>query len=201
MNWKRTLAGLLCAVVLFLLCAGCGTNTPPAAAGGGQSAAGEPRPEQQTPAPTDAPPVSQPDYLAAYAPALDEIFSVLYNGYDGETDYRYVPTGVMEMSGWGLPRERIQETGYHVEDISGDGIPELLIGIVPDGAQVQDIIFGGYTCKGGEIVCFLDGWYRNSYRWMGGDRFFNTGSGGAMYSIFGICRLSEDGAELRDEDY
>ena len=103
MNWKRTLAGLLCAVVLFLLCAGCGTNTPPAAAGGGQSAAGEPRPEQQTPAPTDAPPVSQPDYLAAYAPALDEIFSVLYNGYDGETDYRYVPTGVMEMSGWGLP--------------------------------------------------------------------------------------------------
>lgn len=201
MNWKRRFAGLLCVTALLLLCVGCGTEMTTAPAEGDQPAVSEPQPEQQEPSPTGAPPVEQPDYQAVYAPVLDETFDVLCNGYDGEEDYRYVPTGVMEMASWGIPQERIREVGYRIEDISGDGVPELLIGTVPMDSQVQDIIFCGYTCKDGEIVSFLDGWYRNTYRWMGGGRFFNVGSGGAMYSIFGVCPLSEDGTELRCEDY
>jgi len=193
-------ANILRTAAVLLLCAGCAAKAPDAPA---QTDAGQTVSEAQA-APREtaaAPSAEQVDYAEIYAPVLDETFDVLYNGYSEGEDYQYVPTGITEMSRWGDARERIRSVGYCIGDISGNGTPELLIGIVPTDAQTQDIIFGGYACKDGTIVPFLDGWYRNSYRWMGEGRFYFSGSGGAMYAIFGTCRVSADGTALSYEDY
>ena len=87
----------------------------------------------------------------------------------------------------------LQYLGYTIEDISGDGIPELLIGTIPnDAAEVPEtqLNLGGYTCKDGEPVCFLEGWARNVYEWLGDGRFFYFASRGYAYSGFGPVHIS-----------
>lgn len=203
MKTGNKFTNILRTAALLLLCAGCAAKAPdaPAQTDAGQVAASESQAEPQRTAAIETPSAERADFEEIYVPVLDESFDVLYNGYRDEEDYQYVPTGVTEMARWGDARERIRSVGYRIEDISGDGIPELLIGVVPTDARTQDIIFGGYTCKDGNVVPFLDGWYRSSYRWMGEGRFYYSGSGGAMYAIFGTCRISADGTTLSYEDY
>ena len=99
--------------------------------------------------------------------------------------------------------ELLAAIGYSIRDISGDGVPELLIGTLPDDSPDMEsgVVFGGFTCKEQEIVTFLDGWGRNAYQWMGGGEFCNFGSGGAAYAMFGAYQISRDGTELICEDY
>lgn len=141
--------------------------------------------------------------MLAYEAVMEQNCSVIYNGISSEGEYQLVATGVMETSS--MERgELLQYLGYTFMDISGDGVPELLIGSIPkENAEVPEVqlIFGGYTCKDGEAVCFLEGWARNVYEWMGGGRFFNYGSGGWAYSGFGTFQISEDGTELKCEDW
>lgn len=199
MKRKGRIAWLLTAAMLAALCAGCGAkgmdaptgpavpDTPPAA-------------QEQTTEP--APP--EIDYDAVYTPVLDETCEVLYNGYDDERGYRYVPAGLYELAMWLDRDELLGSVGYVIADLSGDGVPELLIGMLPDEtAEVETkcVVFGGYTCSGGEPAAFLEGWARNSYQWLGGGRFYNFGSAGAVYSAFGAFRLSEDATELICEDF
>ena len=98
----------------------------------------------------------------------------------------------------------LSEVGYLIEDVSGDGVPELLLGTVTEQDAYNDygsFIYSCYTIKDGAPVCALEGWYRNSYRMMKNGQFFNEGSGGAMYSIFGVYDISQDGTELICQDY
>lgn len=201
---KGRIAALALAA-LCALCAGCGTKTDGSGTGAPTSAAQETRaaepavPERAAEETKASAAETAADYAALYAPVLDETFSVLWNGFDEDAEYRYVSSGVLELANWGDAREHIRNAGWRMEDVSGDGIPELLIGTTADGEQ--NAILAGYTCKSGGVSSFLEGWSRNSYRYMGGGRFLNVGSGGAMYSIFGAYRLSADGTELSVEDY
>jgi len=209
MKITRWTALLLAAALTAALCAGCTTQTP---AGGGET----PSPSAAQPAPTGAAPLPEksggdqpepektPDYAALYAPVLDECFDVMQNGFDWEREYAWLPTGVMEMAGWLESGEVCRAVGYTMQDLSGDGIPELLLGTVPDDeaeVEEQNVVFGGYTCRDGEVVTFLEGWARSSYQWLGGGRFFYFGSGGAINSGFGTFRLTEDGTDLICEDF
>ncbi|MBR5382155.1 MAG: hypothetical protein IK136_05985, partial [Oscillospiraceae bacterium] len=135
---------------------------------------------------------------------LDECYDVILHGYDWETEYAYLPTGLMEMANWADGLYLPGAVGHVMQDLSGDGVPELLVGTVPDEeAEVVEkgVVFGGYACRDGEVVMFLDGWARNSYEWLGGGRFLNFGSGGAMNSGFGTFGLTKDGTELVCEDF
>lgn len=93
--------------------------------------------------------------------------------------------------------------GYAIEDISGDGIAELLIGYMDDGTWnlYSSNIFAVYTLKDNAPVLALSGVYRDAYRYLGGGRFLNVGSGGAYLNSFGTFSLSRDGQKLTCEDF
>lgn len=209
---KKLTSLCLLAALLASLLVGCGeTGDVPAPEPSGAPAVTQPASPEPGPAaspePSMAPdPEVEKKYqeaMDAYAAVLDQSCDVVYNGVNAENDYPFVPAGVMEVSS--MPRaELLQYLGYAYEDLNGDGIPELLIGTIPDdtAAQPQEqFFFGGYTCKDGELVWFLEGWARNVYEWLGDGRFYNFGSGGAAYSAFGTFRLSEDGTALECEDW
>ena len=148
---------------------------------------------------------SELDYEVVYAPVKDEVLDLIINGYDYEKDYVYPSSGIMESVMYRTKTDLLNNIGYVIEDINGDGIPELLIGEdmvgYYDDITDESYIYNGYTYKDGEIVCFLEGWARSSYRWMGNGNFFYTGSSRAMSSMFGQCCLNADGTELEWVDF
>lgn len=212
-GWKRkTAAALLLAALFATMLTGCKTEQTPAAPEPSPAPAA-PASQQMpaSPASTEPPMVPNPEVEQKYretmdvlARVLDNNCNLLYNGFSEEDEYPYVTSGVMEVSMYEKRAELLRNIGYAFEDISGDGMPELLIGSIPDSASEvpeKQVIYGGFTCKDGEPVCFLDGWARNFYQWMGDGRFYNFGSGGAAYSGFGTFRISEDGTALACEDW
>lgn len=199
---------LLLAAFLAVMLTGCGATEP-----------------VKTPAPADASTVTeqapaapkstesvgsaqeteeQTDYLSVYAPVLDQICDVLYNGLSEDMDNPLVASGIVEMAMWMERSELLQNIGYTMMDISGDGIPELLVGtVVNTGTQAveKSVVLSGYTCKDGEPACFLDGYTRSSYQWLGDGRFYYFGSGGAAYSAFGTYHILPDGTDLQCENF
>lgn len=96
------------------------------------------------------------------------------------------------------------QVGYRIEDLSGDGIPELLIGDVQsmeNGLGYGSLLYAVYTCKEQEPALSFCGYERNSYQFLGNGRVLNQGSSGAAYSCFGTFHLSTDGTELVCEDF
>lgn len=149
--------------------------------------------------------ISELDYEVVYAPVKDEVLDLIINGYDYEKDYVYPSSGIMESVMYRTKTDLLNNIGYVIEDINGDGVPELLIGEdmvgYYDDITDESYIYNGYTYKDGEIVCFLEGWARSSYRWMGNGNFFYNGSSSAMSSMFGQCCLNADGTELEWVDF
>ena len=142
------------------------------------------------------------DYAAVYAPVLDAYYELIYYG---EVDEKIESdTGVMELLAMGVPEEVAVQVGYAMEDISGDGIPELLMSFIheetEEGFFGRDI-FAVYHYGDGTPQQVIDGGGRNAYYLMENGDIFNSGSAGAAYSIFGTYALSEDGAELICKDY
>lgn len=94
--------------------------------------------------------------------------------------------------------------GYLIKDISGDGVPELLIGSITDqddGNDYGSYIFSIYTIVNGVPQCSVEGWYRSSYQMMNNGQIFYAGSGGAMYGIFAVYDITKDGTDLICQDY
>ncbi len=144
------------------------------------------------------------DVLSLYAPVLNETCNLIYNGFHEDDRFEYVSSGVMDMANMVEKDELLNILGYNIEDINNDGIPELMIGTIPDEKdEVSGTgeILGGYTMIGDDIVKFLEGWARSSYQWLGGNRFYYFGSGGAAYSAFGTFHLDPGKSELTCEDF
>ena len=145
------------------------------------------------------------DYYTLYTPVMDEIFDTVENGYDYEKEYEYVSNAVMEKVNYGDKDKVLNELGFVLEDVSGDGIPELIIGedqtFAPDSdPNRQSYIYQIFTCKDNGVVCAVDGWSRNNYRYLGDGEFFNVGSSGAMFTLFAKLHLSTDGTEQIIDD-
>lgn len=87
------------------------------------------------------------------------------------------------------------EMGYLVEDLSGDGIPELAIG------QRSGPINALYTLVNGEPKLVFVGRSRSDYVYMGRGRFQYFGSNSAPEAAKGVFVLSEDGRELSCESF
>jgi len=143
------------------------------------------------------------DYEEFYAPVLDEYWGAIRNGYNFEAHYQYMSNGLMEAAIYGKPDETLRSVGYQIRDISGDGIPELLIGWNTDAGRPPEdaALIAGFSCRDGEIVSIFESWARSSFRWLGGGSFHYSGSSGAMDTAYGICHLSEDGTELIWDDF
>ena len=158
-----------------------------------EEAGGEPAAESE----------AEPDYEACYAPVLDEVLAVVTDGYDYDREYRYVSNGLMEKCMYPGDEDLTEAVGFLLEDMSGDGIPELLIGCdetYGDGAP-QSTIFNLFTLKEEEPFSVFEGWARSSYRPMEDAHFYYCGSGGAAITLFGENHLSEDGTEILWDDF
>lgn len=142
-------------------------------------------------------------YTQVYGDVLDGYYDLIANNPE-EYDPREGETGVLEAIRGKENHEALDSVGYALQDISGDGIPELLIGAVTE--RENSIVYGNevyavYTCIDGKPYLSFEGIARSSYRYTGEGNFFYQGSNGAMYSIFGTYTVSPDGKSLSCNDF
>lgn len=98
----------------------------------------------------------------------------------------------------------LEQVGYAVRDITGDGVPELLIGLIDEGAGTASFgttILAVYTPPKAMPVCVLEGSAWNHFRLMEGGRFLQDGTGGVMNLSFGEYALSTDGRQGSFESF
>lgn len=136
-------------------------------------------------------------YVQNYRDVLDRYYTLLTDG-SGEGEM-----GVWEAKLYPLQATALDSVGYALEDISGDCVPELLIGAIArqdNQLAYGSEIFAMYTCVNGEPTLTFEGWARNRYCTMGEGTFFYQGSGGAMFSLFGTYTLTPDGTSLVCDD-
>ena len=143
------------------------------------------------------------EYETIYEPILKENLDVIKNGYDPDKEYQYLSDALIDKVIYEKKELVLQEVGYAIEDISGDSVPELLIGIdgIYNGKQEASGAFGIFTYKDGEVVNVIEGWDGNAFIYLGDGHFHHTGSSDAMYSGFGVLHLSPDGTEIIWDDY
>lgn len=211
MRWTKFTLWLL-AAALLVLCA-CGAKT-------GEPSIGDltrPPVEQTTPEPAEPKPEQEPAttkgkskgdktasgkvdadkletpkpdgaLLAAYEAILERSVEVLASG--GDIEIKDGETGLLEACYGGTG------VGYAIEDLNADGVPELILGPA-DGSSIYAL----YTGSGSEPVLLLEGWARNYWQYLGGGRFYVSGSGGVTYNMVGTFVLPRDGQELACEDF
>ena len=89
----------------------------------------------------------------------------------------------------------VYEMGYLIEDLSGDGIPELAVG------GVHGMTNALYTLVDGKPELVFEGWYRNSYVYMGDGHFYYYGANSAAENGQGVFYLTKDGTGLECESF
>ena len=87
------------------------------------------------------------------------------------------------------------EMGYLIEDLSGDGIPELAVG------ERNGMTNALYTLVDGKPELVFEGWYRSSYVYMGDGYFYYYGSNSASESGQGVFYLTKNGTGLECESF
>ncbi len=142
---------------------------------------------------------------APYREIIQKANSMILNGVD---DGGSVEDGYYALSELGFylnQAELLDQVGYAVQDLSGDGVPELIIGEItrPDMPDSDsNLIYALYTLDADDQArVVFEGWYRNAYRYAGDGRFMYLGAGGAASSMFGMCGLTQDGKKLIWSDY
>ena len=144
------------------------------------------------------------DYEKMYAPVFDEVIEVLNNGLDHDKDYEYISDGLMERVMYPGEEDLLDDIGYILEDISGDGILELMIGY-NDSFDADEIkrsyVLGVYTLSDGKPYTAFSGWARNRYWPLPDGHFYHSGSSGASNTEFGENHLSKDGTKVVWDDF
>ncbi len=142
------------------------------------------------------------DYNALYAPVFDEVFEVLDYGFNIDREYRYVSGGLSEKVMYSQDDDLLNSIGYVLTDLSGDGVPELLIGSDEDyDGNAFSYIYTLCTIEDDKPVCVIAGSTRSSYNSMGDGQLYYQGSGGASITIFGENHLSKDGSGIVWDDF
>lgn len=134
------------------------------------------------------------DYMSVYKDILYNCNSLLNGGLN---DFSYTDgyMGVVEIAMH--DDNAVNEIGYKIEDISGDGISELIIATNYD----KNDILAVYTCVDGKPYLTFEGATRNHYYRLNDNSFYFSGSAGAIYSIIGDFNISKDGRNLVCNDY
>ena len=179
----KRFAALVCALTLVLSLAACSKAEEPTAAPETQS----PETTQETTAPetTGEAPVVTAKPL--YSEILDNYFDALLQGLEPND---YMDRGLNYLPG--IVKD-INEVGYCLEDLDGDGSSELMIGSVSD-----NLIYAMYTMKNDEEVQLIDAGERNSFQLTSDGLFLNRGSNGAASNGYNLYTF-QDG-ELKFQD-
>lgn len=203
-------AAIILSILLLIAMAACGgpsAETPP---GSETSSSGEElpddkdtslflphkplssKPQTETQDPDDAnEPTQDPEY--AYSELVERFRTLVVDPFGQDSD-KPGETGVLE-SARAIGDDALYEMGYLIEDLSGDGIPELTVG------ELSGPINALYTLVDGKPELVFEGWYRSSYVYMGDGHFYYYGSSSAAENGQGVFYLTKDAAALECESF
>ena len=196
----KKFAVILLTVILVFSLAACGAVTP-AATESPAPAAEEtapmpeetaPEPEETVPAPEETPTVEQ-----AYAVVIGEYYTALEQRWNGA---ELMEDGLNYMAADCYGEEPLENLGYAIADIDGDGVQELLIGTIKADEFYDKMILSLYTLdENGVNKLVFDGTERNRYYYAGENRFANLGSSAFNESFETTVKLEE--GEIIDMTY
>ncbi len=143
----------------------------------------------------------QIDYAKAYDEKLARYYAFIHD-QDNVLKIQEGETGVWERKTYSGELSPLDAIGYAIVDVSGDGIPELVIASIteqdpPRGSE----IFALYTLVDDKPSLSFEGWERSRFSSLENGEFLYYGSGGANHSTIGHYSLSSDGKELVCKDY
>ena len=146
----------------------------------------------------DAPaPGKQPTVPEAYAAVIGEYYSALDEGWDAA---QLMEAGLNYMAADSHHGTPLEEIGYAVTDLDGDGTEELAIGSMVEDEFFGKMIFSLYTLDGDGVPQLLfDSTERNCYYYAGGVRFANLGASDWNTSFVTTLKLED--RELVDMTY
>lgn len=189
----KKFAVILLTVILVFSLAACGAAAP-AATESPVPAAEEssPAPEEAVPAPEETPTVEQ-----AYAVVIGEYYTALEQRWNGA---ELMEDGLNYMAADCYGEKPLEDLGYAIADIDGDGVQELLIGTIKADEFYDKMIFSLYTLdENGVNKLVFDGTERNRYYYAGENRFANLGSSAFNESFETTLKLEE--GEMIDMTY
>ena len=196
----KKIALFVLSIIMVFSLAACGTSSPaapesPAPAVKETAPAPEetqPEPEQPVPAPEETPTVEQ-----AYAVVIGEYYTALEQRWNGA---ELMEDGLNYMAADCYGDAPLENLGYAIADIDGDGVPELLIGSIHGDEFYDKMIFSLYTLdENGVNKLVFDGTERNRYYYAGENRFANLGSSAFNDSFETTVKLEE--GEMIDMTY
>ena len=181
----KKFVALICALTLVLSVSACsksGNETTQASEAATETTAA---PVETLPTPSEEIPVVTAKPL--YGDLLDNYFDALLQGLE-PMDYEdrglnYLP---------GIVKD-INEVGYCLQDMDGDGSTELLIGSVSD-----NLIFAMYTMKDDEEVQLINAGERNTYQLTSDGVFLNRGSNGAASYGYNLYAFQDGEMQFQD---
>ena len=196
----KKIALLVLSIIMVFSLAACGTSSPaapesPTPAVEETAPAPEetiPEPEEAVPAPEETPTVEQ-----AYAVVIGEYYTALEQRWNGA---ELMEDGLNYMAADCYGEEPLENLGYAIADIDGDGVQELLIGTIRADEFYDKMIFSLYTLdENGVNKLVFDGTERNRYYYAGENRFANLGSSAFNDSFETTVKLQE--GEMIDMTY
>ena len=201
----KKIAVFYLSAMMLLSLAACGAPTPaspePAAPESPAPAAEEtaPAPEENTPEPEETVPAPEetPTVEQAYAVVIGEYYTALEQHWNGA---ELMEDGLNYMAADCYGEEPLENLGYAIADIDGDGVQELLIGTIKADEFYDKMILSLYTLdENGVNKLVFDGTERNRYYYAGENRFANLGSSAFNESFETTVKLEE--GEIIDMTY
>ena len=199
---KRYIAFFLSILVLATMTA-CGGQPAANSSPSGEESSPASTTDQQIPEQGDKKPVGTKDPEQTSEPATDpalayselvERFRTLVSDPFGQDSEKLGEMSVLETAR-AAGDNAVYEMGYLIEDLSGDGIPELAVG------ECSGMTNTLYTLVDGKPELVFEGWYRSSYVYMGDGYFYYYGSNSASESGQGVFYLTKNGTGLECESF
>ena len=140
----------------------------------------------------------QADYAQQYAPILESAYAfVLKNGEEKEGF-----NSLAEVKQFNGAEKAGAIIGYTMQDISGDGVPELLLGYAEakkgQGYYGNDL-YAVYTLVDGKPQLQFEAWFKDRLRLLKGNTLFMQGTSGAAESYTG--RFALEGTKKKCLDF
>lgn len=134
------------------------------------------------------------DWLALYAPVFDSyrnLFAVVDAYKQGNEAPVDLSGSVFDLeNNLSLFLESQARPGSCLADIDGNGVPELVVGLMTDDFFYSRIVAGLFTIEDGAPKLIFTSYTRSRYCLSSDGGLIYEGSGGALYSDYYHCSLS-----------
>ena len=138
------------------------------------------------------------DYAQQYAPIMDSAYAfVLKNGEEKEGF-----NSLAEVKQFNGAEKAGAIIGYTMQDISGDGVPELILGYAEQKrgqGSYSSEIYAIYTLVDGKPQLQFEAWFKDRLRLLKGNTLFMQGTSGAAESYTG--RFALEGTKKKCLDF